>query len=165
MADDDLILGAFRGELVDAGLVRRASDDPAAFPGLPPVHNEPIEGPPAPGEVEGKGNDPELILTLKLSGDLSELPFDAAVQRRAVLDVVYRSATASALRRAMTLDAAIRNRLIRSATNYGFGFILDPGGHGLFCHEAAVWGGFSEVSRSRATGYRHVAKWLIVTAP
>lgn len=167
MADVTAILSAFRVALIDAGLVRRASEaDPV---GKPPMHVEPLEGPPAPGEREGTENDPELVTSLLHGGDLSEVGYDAAIQRRAVVDVHYRTVGAgvagvspsAALRKAVELDAAIRNLLIRPETNYGYGFDLGD----LRVHQVATWAGFGQVSRSRAAGYHHKASYVVIVDP
>lgn len=165
MADVNGLLAAFRLELVEAGLVRRASELGPA----PPMIVEPVDGPPAPGDDLGDGlhGDPELVVTLMHGGEVSPATsYDAALARTYTLDVRYRSRTAPALRRAEALDAAIRDLLIRPETNYGYGFTLAEGTPAaLFVQAAAVFGGFGPVGRSRAAGYDHVAKYAVAVAP
>jgi hypothetical protein len=170
MADVNAVLTAFRAELVAAGLVRRPSEPRAvgATP-PPPMVNEPPEGPPGPGDDLGDGlnGDPDLVLSLIGSGEVTPAnSYDAAAARTLTLDVRYRSKTASALRRAEALDAAIRARLIRPETNYGYGFILADGTPAaLLVQAVTVFGGFGPISRSRAGGYDHVAKYAVVVTP
>jgi len=164
MADVTAILSAFRLELVNAGLVRRASEAGAA----PPMLIEPSGGARAPGEAEAAvEDDPNLVLSLFHSGDVTPATnYDAALSRGTVLDLRYRTrpepGANAALRTANALDAAIRNRLIRPATNYGYGFML---GGTLWCQRAGVWGGLGRVSASRETGHDLVSKFLIEVDP
>lgn len=164
MPDVTAVLTAFRVELITAGLVRRPSQ---VATGVPPMHVEPLEGPPAPGEREGVENDPDLVLSLMHSGGLSPANnYDAAIDRTVILDVRYRSRTTDALRRAEALDAAIRNRLIRPETNYGYGLTLAAGTPAeLWAQAAAVFGAFGPIGRSRAAGYDHVAKYAVSVTP
>lgn len=165
MADVTAILTAFRAELDAAGLVRRPTTDDAR----PPLVVEPLEGPPGPGDDLGDGlyGDPDLVLSLLHSGELAPTNgYGAATERVYTVDVRYRSKTASALRRAEALDAAIRDRLIRPETNYGYGFVLAEGAAGaLFVTMVGVFGGFGPISRSRAAGYDHVAKYAVGVQP
>jgi hypothetical protein len=166
MADVTAVLTAFRAELDAAGLVRRPSTDDVA---RPPLIVEPLEGPPAPGDDLGDGlyGDPELVLSLLHSGELTPSSgYSAATERVYTVDVRYRSKTAAALRRAEALDTAIRDRLIRPETNYGYGFILAEGtAAALLVTMVGVFGGFGPISRSRAAGYDHVAKYAVGVAP
>lgn len=166
MADVNAVLTAFRAELDAAGLIRRPSTDDAA---RPPMLIEPLEGPPGPGDDLGDGlySDPELVLSLLHSGELTPANgYGAATERVYTLDVRYRSKTAAALRRAEALDAAIRDRLIRSETNYGYGFVLaDATPAALLVTMVGVFGGFGPISRSRAAGYDHVAKYAVGVQP
>jgi hypothetical protein len=164
------VLTAFRADLVAAGLVRRASDPRAAgATPPPPMVNEPPEGPPGPGDDLGDGltGDPELVLSLIGSGEVSPAnSYDAAVARTITLDVRYRSRTAAALRRAEALDAAIRARLIRPETNYGYGFTLAEGTPAAILVQAVgIFAGFSPVNRSRAGGYDHRASYAVTVTP
>lgn len=175
MADVNAILAAFRADLIAAGLVRRPSEPEPV--GAPPMHVEPVEGPPAPGEREGVEDDPDLVLSLMHSGDLAEgTGYAAAAQRRTVLDVRYRSRTAGALQRAAALDATIRRHFTRPQRNYGYGFLMAPDlivdegqpterSGALWVQELGVWGGMGPVGRSRAAGYDHVAKYVVIVAP
>lgn len=164
------VLAAFRAELVAAGLVRRASEPRAAGDAPPPpMIVEPPEGPPGPHDDLGDGliGDPDLILSLIGSGEVSPAnSYDAAVARTLTLDVRYRSSSAAALRRAEDLDGAIRARLIRPETNYGYGFVLAEGTPAeLLVQAAAVFAGFGPVNRSRAAGFDHVAKYAVTVSP
>lgn len=172
MADVNAILAAFRADLVLAGLARRPIE-PAN--GAPPMLVEPLEGAAGPSSSdedledafgEGTLGDRELVVTLMHSSDAPPASgYDQAAGRTAIVDVVYRSRTAAALRRAYALDDAIGARLVRPETNYGYGFILAPGtGEALLLQAAQVFSGIGPVSRSRAEGFRHVAKYAITTS-
>lgn len=153
MADVAQVLTAFRAELIAAGLVRRPTDAGAA----PPMVIMPAEGAPAPGEAEGIV-DTGLILSILHGGNLSEATgYEAAQRRRVVVDVRYRSKINADLRAAMALDVAVINRLIRPATNYGYGFVMG----GLFVHAVGVWAGLGPVSSSKGQGFDEVAKYLV----
>lgn len=160
MPDAGAILTAFREELIAAGLVRRPSDAGA----LPPAHIEPLEGAVAPGDRHGTENDDELVISLFHSGDLSETNYDAALRRRTVIDVRYRTPSNAGERRIMALDAAIRARLISPATNYGYGFIIGTAAP-LNVYQAALWGGLGPVQRGAGIGLDLLAKYLIECAP
>ena len=163
MADVNRILAAFRADLIAAELVRRPSEGPA---GRPPMHVEPIEGPPAPGEREGGEDHATLVLSLIHAGDLTPADnFDARLGRVAILDVRYRAKTSAALRDAAALDAAIVARMLAPERNYGYGFVLADGTDAaLAVQSVGVFGGFSPVSRSKSTGYDHVAKYAVAAA-
>lgn len=169
MAGVTEVLTAFRAELVAAGLVRRPSEPPAGAPPAPPMVNEPVDGPPGPGDELGDGlhDDAELVLSLLHSGELTPADnYAAATERIYTLDVRYRSKSAAALRRAEALDAAIRDHLIRPETNYGYGFILAEGLEAaLLVTVVGVFGGFGPIGRSRAAGYDHVAKYAVGVQP
>lgn len=164
MADVTAVLSAFRLELVNAGLVRRASTAGA----LPPVLIEPEDGARAPGEAEDPvEDDANLVLSLFHSGTLSPASnYDAALASGYVLDVRYRTRPApganAALRAANALDKAIGARLIRPATNYGYGFTL---GGTLWVQRVAVYAGLGRISSSRERGHDLVAKWLVEVDP
>jgi hypothetical protein len=158
----DDVLRAFRAELVAADLVRL----PGVAGAEPPAHIEPLEGAPAPGEREGVEDHPDITVTLQHGTDLAEPDgYAAAARRRTTIDVIYRARTASAFVAARAIDAAVRARLFRSATNYGYGFELGLPPVAIWVHEAGVWGGLGRLPSSKATGYRAVAKYLIETAP
>lgn len=141
MTDTTLLLTAVRNELVTAELVRR----PGVAGELPPMHVEPQGGPPAPGERDSPETDGDLVVTLRLSGELSEGPFNA-YRRRAVLDVLYRSRGTGGLKAGRLLDAAIRDRIVKRA-DYGLGYTLDLGGPAAtLVLEAGVFGGIGPVS-------------------
>jgi hypothetical protein len=141
MTDTTRLLTAVRNELVTANLVRR----PATAGALPPMHVEPSGGPPAPGEREVPERDDELVVTLRLSGELSEPPFNA-YRRRAVLDVLYRSKGTAGLKAGRLLDAAVRDRVVKRA-DYGMGYTLDLGGPAAtLVLQANVFGGIGPVS-------------------
>jgi hypothetical protein len=163
MADTNAVLTAFRAELITAGLVRRPSEAGAA--GVPPMHIEPVDGPPAPGEREGIEDDPELVLTLDLSSEVAGARgYETALELVAIVDVHYRTVGAgpgknpsAALRRARGLNAAITARLIRPATNYGIGFDLG----GLLVLEVNEFAGYGRVSADRERGYHDLAKYVV----
>lgn len=163
------VLTAFRAELITAGLVRRPSAEPIGAPPPPPMIVEPPEGPPGPHDDLGDGliGDPDLIVSLIGGGEVTPAnSYDAAASRTVTLDVRYRSSSAAALRRAEDLDGAIRARLIRPETNYGYGFTLAEGTPAALLLQAfAVFAGFGPISRSRAAGFDHVAKYAITVAP
>lgn len=164
MADLTAVLSAFRLELVNAGIVRRAS----AAGNVPPMLIEPSGGARAPGEAEDPvEDDANLVLSLFHSGTLSPASnYDAALARGWVLDVRYRTrpdpGANGALRAANALDEEILNRLVRPATNYGYGFML---GGELWVQRVGVYGGLSRISSSRERGHDLVSKWLVEVAP
>lgn len=164
MADVTAVLSAFRLELVNAGLVRRAS---TAGP-LPPMLIEPAGGARAPGEAEDPVEDhPDLVLSLFHDGDLGAATnFDAAATRRVVLTLRYRTrpepGANAALRAANALDASIRARLIRPATNYGYGYML---GGVLWAQAVGLFGGLGRISATRETGYDLAAKYVVDVEP
>lgn len=161
----DAVLTAFREELIAAGLGRRPSETgPTTGPPYPFVI-EPVEGPPAPGELaDGEHDHAELVCTLLVSGTVAPLDtFDVAFRSTPIVDVRYRSAGAAALRAAMALDEAIKDLLVSPATNYGLGFTLGSAAP-VAVHAAAQFAGFGPISRSRAAGFDHVTKWAIEVA-
>lgn len=163
MPDDSAILTAFRAELLEAGLVRRPGD---AGP-LTPMHVERAGGVPAPGEGEGAEVAANLVAGIRASGELAEVTgYDAAQRRRLVVDVIYRSASSAGSKAAMSLDAGIRSRLFRPATNYGYGFTLAPAtpAASLFVFEAAMFGGIGLIGEEAGVIDR-VAKYVIECAP
>lgn len=163
MADDSAVLTAFREELIAANLVRRPSESTPA--GKRPMFISPAEGARAPGDGEGTELDNVLVVSIFAGGDLSEATgFDAAIQRRTTIDVHYRAATSAGERELMALDAAIRKRLIRPETNYGYGFVMGSAAP-VFVQQAGVWGGLGPVSRAPGFGVDYVAKYLIAVAP
>ena len=155
-------LTAFRAELVAAELGRI----PGVAGAANPVFIE--AGLVAPGDLEDPvEDDPELILSLMHSGDLGGATgYDVAAHGRHVLDLRYRTGPREranvGLRMANGLDVAIRKRLFRPETNYGYGFTLGAGQPGaLFVQSVGVWGGLSRLSYSEARGYDLVAKYLV----
>lgn len=156
MPDTNVILSAIRQELVNAGLVRRPGTAGAA----PPMVLEPVEGAPAPGELDGVENDATLIVTLRLSGDLAEGPLDT-YRRRTVVDVVYRSKTTAGLQRARTLDAAIRRRLVPH-DQLGEARTIGAGGATpLDVLSIQLFAGLGRVSSSAAAGYTDRAAYAV----
>jgi hypothetical protein len=149
------IVGAFRIDLVAAGLVRRPSE---AAPDAPPLHIEPADGAPAPGEREGVEDDDALVLSVFVS-ELAETNFDGALRRRAILELRYRPFDQAALMDAQALDAAIRARLLDPARNYGYGFDLG----GIYCHQATPFAGLSTIARARGNAGAGdlSAKWML----
>lgn len=161
-------LSAFRAELVAAELARL----PGVAGAANPLFIEPLGGPPAPGELEDPvEDDADLILSLMHSGDVgAPTNYDAALAGRHALDLRYRTAARDranvGLRMANALDAAIRRRLFRPATNYGYGFTLGAGQPGaLYVQSVGIWGGLGRVSYSPSTGYDLVAKYLVEVTP
>lgn len=162
MPDQNAILTALRDELVTQGLVRRANQagPESSTPAPPPCHVEPI-APPAPGEREDPENDATLVVTLRLSTTLGELPFDA-FRRRAVIDVVYRSKTTDGLKRARELDAAIVNALC-NRPDYGLGWVMGSGGSSgspVLVLSSSIYGGLGPVARDAGQGNTDVAKYV-----
>lgn len=164
MADVTAVLSAFRLELVNAGLVRRASQAGAA----PPMLIEPLGGARAPGEAEDPvEDDANLVLSLFHSGTVSPADnYDAALARSVVIDVRYRTrrdpGANAALRAANALDKAIGARLIQPANNYGYGYLL---GGTLWAQRVGIYAGLSRISSSRETGHDLVSKWLVEVDP
>ena len=141
MTDSNRLLTALRNELETAGLVRR----PGTASGLPAVHVEPRDGPPAPGSREGSETTGDLVVTLRLSGEMAEPAFNS-YRRRAVVDVIYRSTWTTGLMAGRALDAAVRTRIVNRA-DYGQGYTLDFGGPmATLVLEARVFGGIGPVS-------------------
>lgn len=155
MPNANTVLTATRNELVAAGLVRR----PSVAGALPPLHVEPRDGPPAPGEREAPELDAELVATLRLSGEVSEERFNA-YRRRVVVDVIYRTRGTTGLRRGRELDAAVRARLVERG-DYGLGYTLDAGGASpVLILQAGIFGGLSPLGES--AGVRtEMAKYML----
>jgi len=140
MPDSTVLLTALRNDLVTLGLVRRPADAGTA----PPMHVEPRDGAPGPGGREGLETTGDLVVTLRLAGELGEGAFDA-YRRRASFDVIYRSSSTAGLKAGRALDNAIRSRLTGGAT-YGVGVILDPAGTPVHILQAVVFAGLSPVA-------------------
>jgi len=150
MPDTTYIVTALRNELELAGLIRRSTTAGPGVPaGPPPALIEPAGGAPGPGDrFDERANTDtetagELVVTLRLSGDLAEGPFDS-YRRRTVIDVIYRSSTTTGLKASRALDAAIRARLVERP-DYGFGFTIG-GPTPLFVLQASIFGGLGPVS-------------------
>ena len=159
MPDDVALLSAFREELIATGLIRRPGDAGAAHP----AHIERQGGTPAPGEGEGAEVDDLLVIGLRASGELAEgTGYEAAQRRRLVIDVLYRVGSSAGVREAMAVDAAIRARLFRPETNYGYGFVLGGPASPAFVHQAALWGGLSLIGGGSED---RLAKYLLEAAP
>lgn len=156
MPDSAVVLTAFRDELVAAGLVRKA----AVAGVLPPMHVEPVEGAPAPGERPAPEDHADLVVSIFASGELAENGPDT-YRRRLIIDVRYRAKGTAGLKRAAALDAAIRAYLTAQARNYGAGFVM---GGSLFVMGVGVFGGFGSIARSKAEGYTNGAKYLVESA-
>lgn len=134
MPSPNAVLTAVRDDLVEAGLVRRASVAGV----LPPVFVEPLEGPPAPGEREGTEAGTDLVVTLRLSGQTRPTPRT----RIDVVDVVYRSRTTAGLKATRDLDEAIVTRLVNGSA-YGLSITLG----GVHVLAVSVFGGLGPVSQ------------------
>lgn len=148
MTDVNEIATAIHEELTAAGLVRRPGD---AGP-LPPLIIEPRGGAPAPGDRDAPEDDPSLVVTLTFSGDISEGPLDG-YRRRSVFDFRYRSAGTAGLKRARTLDAAIRARLV---DRYGWTMGTD---HPVYVLSSSMFGGLGKIA-VRPDGTDEAAKYV-----
>lgn len=159
MPDASIVLTALRDELELAGLIRRPDNAGA----LPPAFVEPDDDAPAPGDREAPEDDTTLVVTIRLSGELSEPPF-SSYRRRVVADVVYRSRTTRGLIRARALDAAIRARIVEQHDNAA-GFMLGQGAaHATMVLQAGVYAGLSPVSNVNGTRTDRAAYVLEVLA-
>lgn len=166
MPDGTEVLAALREELIAAALVRRPSEGANATGSPYPLVIEPYDGPPAPGELgDDEVDHNELVVSAFYAGGLGAADgFEASTRKVHSIDLRYRSKGMAALRAAMDLDAAIRARIIRPETNYGYGWVMGTAAP-LFVHQATPIGDFAPLSRSRDRGFDHVAKWWIETAP
>jgi hypothetical protein len=141
MPDSTYALTALRNELVELELVRKPS-----IPGAQPaMHVEPRGGAPAPGDREGAETTGELVVTLRLGGDVVRDTFNTGRALTSV-DVVYRSSTTAGLKAGRALDAAVRALLTGNAT-YGIGLTLDAGGpNPLHVIQASMFAGLGPVA-------------------
>lgn len=157
MPDTNAILTAFRDELVNLGLVRRASagGTQSTSGGAPPCHVEPVAAP-APGERAGVEDDATLVVTIRLSGDLAAQPF--APSRVTVADVIYRSKGTDGLKRARALDAAIRNAIVTGRPDYGLGWTMGTTAP-VEVLQSSLYGGLGPVSRDPGQGATDLAKY------
>lgn len=148
------ILTAMRNDLEAAGLWRR----PSAAGILPPVFIEPRAGPPAPGDQAAGAGAGELVVTLRLSGQMAEAQ-PVSYRRRVVVDVIYRSIGTGGLRAGRDLDDAIRARLVER--DDPLGYTLDAGGDlPTFALDIQAWAGLGPLSD--VAGVRtDLAKYLI----
>src|SRR5687767_10852594 len=105
MPDVNEVLTAVRDDLDAAGIIRK----PRTAGALPPMHVEPRGGAVAPGDRPAPEDDPDLVVTLTLGGELGEGPLDR-YRRRVVIDVRYRSKSTAGLKRARDTDQAIADR-------------------------------------------------------
>lgn len=160
MPDSTDVLTALRDELVQRGLIRKATTTGAesATGAPPPCHVEPT-APPAPGEREAPEDDGSLVLTLRLSTELGEQPFDS-YRRRFVIDAVYRSKTTGGLKRGRALDSAIRSALVDGRPDYGLGWTMGTTAPVLVL-SSQVFGGLGPVSRDAGQGATEVAKYVL----
>jgi hypothetical protein len=162
MAGVVAILAAFRETIIDADLMRRASEaGPTKGPPYPCII-QPVDGAPAPGELAEEDHDhTELVVSMIHSGDMGEdNGYDARIRRRVVIDLRYRSRNVAAHKTANDLNDAVEALLINADTNYGYGFTIGVA-NPVVVHEAKRWAGFSPIHRSRATGYDDVAKYML----
>lgn len=163
MPDVAQVLTAFRAELVAAALVRRPSDPPN---GLPPMVVENVAGAPEPGApaadaLEGTAGE-GVVLHLSHSLDITPVTgYAASHSATHVLDLRYRAKTNVDLRAAMALDRAIRGRLFRPETNYGYGFPLG----GLPVIEVSIFGAFGRLGADPAGGFDSLAKYSVEVTP
>ncbi len=116
-------LTALRNELVTRGLVRK----PSVAGALPPMHVEPLDGPPAPGDREAPEDDGALVATIRLGSTIAEDPGSASYRRRVAIDLILRSSSTTGLMAGRRLDAAI-NAFLTGQASYGIGVSLDAGG-------------------------------------
>lgn len=157
MANVNQVLTSFRDELVFAGLVRRPP-----VPGtLPPMHVEPQDGAPGPGDLgRGVEDHPDLVVTLALSTTLGEARIDS-YRRRVVLNVHYRAAGTVGLRRARGLDDAIGHRIVRRP-DHGLAWVMGAlGQRPTVVLSSGIWAGLGRVSATSDRGYHDLAKYVI----
>ena len=114
--------------------------------------------PPAPGEREAPEDDSTLAVSLRLSSELAEPPFDV-YRRRIIVDIIYRSKGTGALKRARALDAAIRSALTDGRGDYGLGWTMGSTAPVLIL-SSQVFGGLGPVSRDAGQGATDLAKYL-----
>lgn len=172
MPDVNEVLSAFRLAMLElelpAGtpLYRRASE--AAAAGAHPIHVEPPAAL-APGQPEGDGDDPLVVVSLFRGVELGEATgYDASTRRRVVVDVRYRSGRddsnrSAGLRRVGVLDAILARHLLAPERNYGYGFMLG-GDAGIYAHAVTIWAGLGPISRGRGEPNDDVAKYLVECA-
>lgn len=155
MPDATAIATALREELIAAGIVRHPADDHA--PGLAPLIVEPRGGAPAPGDRDAPEDDPSLIVTLRLSGDMAETPLDR-YRRRSVFDFYYRSKGTAGLQRGRAVDAAVRAHLT-DRPDMGLGWEMGTA-HPVFVLSSQMFGGLGRVADT-AEGADELAKYMI----
>lgn len=156
MPDTNDVLRAFRRELISAGLVRHPSVD--AMP--PPLVLEPEGGARSPGDRNDVEDDPNLVITAVLGGDVAEGP-TTAFRRRTVITVRYRSAGTTGLVSGRELDAAIRAR-VAGRLDYGLGWTMgetidEPG---IVVLSSAVFAGLSPIPREPGQGFDEAARYV-----
>ncbi len=160
------VLNALRDEMVNAGLVRRASvagpqsapkqpDKPDADP--PPCHVEP-DAPPAPGEREAPEDDATLVVTLRASPGFGEQPFDS-YRRRVIVDIIFRSKGTGALKRANALNEAIDNLIAGGRPDFGFGWTMGEPDHPVLVLSSQRYTDIGPVSRDAGQGSTEQAKF------
>lgn len=154
MADASAVLTAFRDFLVAQGLVRK----PGVTGALPPLHVEPRGGAPAPGQRDAPEDNATLVVTARLSGEVTQGPMDTTT-RVVVIDVIYRSLGTAGLKAGRALDASIRNRVVER-NDYGVGFAMG----GLSVIQARIAGGLGPVSEDGDVRTERAAYYIEVLA-
>lgn len=156
MPDSSAVLTALRNELVAAGLgVRKASVAGSGYP----IHVEPLEGAPAPGERNAPEDNADLVISILVSTEFGE-ESQNTYRRRTVIDFRYRSRGTAGKKAAAAVDAAIRQYLTTQGA-YGTGWGMDD--NAVYVLSVAVFGGFGPIARSKAEGYTDGAKYVLET--
>jgi hypothetical protein len=140
------VVNALRDHLVAAGIVRKGN---VAGP-LPPMVLDPLQGAPAPGELEGIVNDPDLLITARPGGDLTPAPPDGWLLQTTV-DVIYRGKHSD---RIAAVDAAITAELFLPGGMCKTAWMMGP----LQMIETRIWAGMQRLESSKAAGYTYITK-------
>lgn len=151
MPDSADILTALRAHLAGAGIVRPANAVGAA----PPFVLDPLEGPAAPGELEGIHNDPNLIITARPGGDLAPGPADGWLLQTTV-DVIYRGKASDQI---MAVDAQIVAEMFLPGGMAKTAWLMG----GLQIIESRVWAGLQRLGSSKGQGFTYITKLYFET--
>jgi hypothetical protein len=135
----------------EAGIVRR----PDAAGPLHPLWRAPVDGPPAPGEATGSGNDPVLILSCF---ETNEVPrsTDRAFSDQRIVDVRIRSMNrpeASRVHAEILAELAPPPLAIRTDWTMG----------GLYLIASQQWRGLQPIASDRAQGWDLTSAYLFET--
>ena len=176
--DSTRVQKAFAEHIIAAGLLRHANTaGPQSAPigtggsggisagggGVPPLHVEPnAKLGVAPGERSSPENDDTLVVSMRLSTQPGERPFDT-YRKRFVIDMIYRSRTGAGvgtgpLKRARALDAAISD-LLTGRTDYGYGWTMGTS-HPVFVLECSPYSGLAPIARDDSEGATDLSKYL-----